>query len=258
MSEKLIYVTDSFLKSFKEEFKTEYSPLYQNRDKQAIVDIFGKPGVIMKSEIDFRPIELRLLPEEGENDDTWKIDFENAVSLWESLRIAPSIALNEKMWVALENTYYLDYTLDQLKTIQDSTKPDSRIIFTYNAKRSVAINSLSLLWWSVYYTVDEECESDPYHLTKFFFKYVRRSTKMLWLSSNIISSKNVALGILEGIQELVMSGKITGGRYAFTNSNKLINQFGGVRLVDILDREEIKKIVIDNLLGMAYTELKKV
>ncbi|MGM0234651.1 MULTISPECIES: DUF6339 family protein [Enterococcus] len=255
MSEKLTYVTDSFLKNFKEEFGTKYSPLYQNRDKQAITDIFSDPEVIRKSEIDFHPVELRLLPEEGENDNTWKIDYENAVSLWESLRITPSIALNEKMWIALENTYFLDYTLDQLKTVQDSTKPDARIIFTYNAKRSVTINSLSLLWWSVYYTIDEECKSDPYHLTRFFFEYVRRSTKMAWLSSNVISSKNVALGILEGIQELVISGKIKGGRYAFTNSNKLINQVGGVRLLDILEREEIKRMVIDNLLGMDKTEL---
>lgn len=209
----------------------------------------------MKSEFDFTPPSLELLPKNGENEETWEIDFKNGVALWEALQIPAPIALEEKMWVALEHRYFLDYTLDQLKTVKGISNLDSRIIFTYNAKRSVAINSLSLLWWSVYYTIDEECESDPYHLTKFFFKTARQGTKMAWLSSNVISSRIVALGILEGIEDLIINGKIKGGRYAFTNANKLVNQVGATSVVDVLDRKDIKEIVVSDLDAMDKTQV---
>lgn len=255
MKERIPYLMDDFLNEFKKKFNVEYSDLYIKRDKKAIQEIFKADHAYVKSSLYFEPKKLTLLPEGKENDETWKLDFENAKLLWESLSIPTSVALNEKMWVALENLYYLEYTLDQLNTVKDPNKIDARIIFTYNAKRSVAINSLSLLWWVVYYTIDVDNIDDPYHLTRFFFEYVPRSTKMLWLSSNVISSKKVALGILDGIKQLVNNKVIRGGRYAFTNSNKIINQVGGVIIMDMLSREDIKDIVIDNIPDMYQTEL---
>lgn len=255
MKERLPYVTDDFLAEFKNNFSTVYSGYYQNKEKEKIAEIFKKSDIIIKSRLEFEIVDLKLLPDSKKHEDTWEIDFENAITLWESLEIPTSVALSEKMWVALENIYYLDYTIDQLSTVQDANKIDQRIIFTYNAKRSAAINSLSLLWWAVYYTVDENNPDDPYHLTKFFFKYVPRSTKMLWLSSNVISSKSVALGILEGVKELVDSEVIRGGRYGFSNANKIINQIGGVTLMELLTREDIKMIVVENVPEMDKTEL---
>ncbi|WP_432276450.1 DUF6339 family protein [Enterococcus cecorum] len=45
-------------------------------------------------------------------------------------------------------------------------------------------------------------------------------------------------------------------RYAFTNSNKILNQIGGVRIIDMLSREEIKKIIIDNLPNTEHIKLQ--
>jgi hypothetical protein len=38
----------------------------------------------MKSEFDFTPPSLELLPKNGENEETWEIDFKNGVALWEA------------------------------------------------------------------------------------------------------------------------------------------------------------------------------
>ena len=49
----------------------------------------------MKSEFDFTPPSLELLPKNGENEETWEIDFKNGVALWEALQIPAPSALNE-------------------------------------------------------------------------------------------------------------------------------------------------------------------
>lgn len=49
----------------------------------------------MKSEFDFTPSSLELLPKNGENEETWENDFKNGVALWEALQIPAPIALNE-------------------------------------------------------------------------------------------------------------------------------------------------------------------
>lgn len=37
-------------------------------------------------------------------------------------------------------------------------------------------------------------------------------------------------------------------RYSYTNSNKLLNQTGGVKILETLSRSEVKKIILENLL----------
>lgn len=66
----------------------------------------------------------------------------------------------------------------------------------------MAINNLSLLWWIAYYTIDPENKEDPFQLTDFFVEESYRGNAVVWFSSNIISNKNIALGVLEAIKEL--------------------------------------------------------
>ena len=109
---KLKYVTDVFLDDFKTNFKSKYLPLYMKGDKEKIREIFSNSENVLESSFEFEYEELVL---ESVDPDA---SIKNIQIIWESLReLSITEAENEKVWVALENTYYLDYHLDQLKMI---------------------------------------------------------------------------------------------------------------------------------------------
>lgn len=240
------YVTDEFLEKFKVNFKTDYLPLYKTNDKEEIIKIFSDPVNVHESSTHFEYVPLKLEVIDGE------ATKENIRTLWNSLKhISISEAESEKMWVALANTYYLDYHLNQLSLIatQDRDRSiESRTIFNQGHKRSLTINNLSLLWWVAYYTIDEQHPSNPFHLTDFFVDGAFRGNAVIWFSSNIISNKAISLGILEAIKELSEQNKMIVNRYSYSNANKILNQIGGVRILDMLTREEVKDIICSNLL----------
>lgn len=109
---KLLYVTDSFMDGYKTDFRTKYLPLYLKEDKEEINKIFSDPMNIQESSIEFDFVDLVL---ESKDPDANK---KNMKIIWNSLKhLSISEASNEKIWLALENTYYLDYHLDQLSLI---------------------------------------------------------------------------------------------------------------------------------------------
>jgi len=158
----------------------------------------------------------------------------------------------EKIWVALENTSYLEYFLNELHNLRHHTDVDNRI---YNRtfmsgkngdKRSQLLNELSHMWWIAHYTYDNN-SPDPYHLTKFFVSKPYRGNAVSFFSSNIVSNRELCLGILDGIKKLVDSDTIELNRYAFSESTKIMNIIAGVKLIDLLDRNEITDIIIKEL-----------
>lgn len=243
---KLKYVTDVFLDDFKTNFKSKYLPLYMKGDKEKIREIFSNSENVLESSFEFECEELVL---ESVDPDA---SIKNIQIIWESLRgLSITEAENEKVWVALENTYYLDYHLDQLKMITGKKKEasiTSRTIFNNGNKRSLMINNISILWWIAYYTYDERLE-DPYYYTKRFLSGSYRGNAVAYFSSNLVSNKEIVLGTLEAICELIDENKMIENRFSYSNANKILNLVGGVVVLDFLSKEEIKNIVKENLLN---------
>lgn len=247
------YVSDEFLDEFKTNFEEKYLSLYESNDREAITDIFTKPENIIESSklFEFKPLLL-----ESQNPDSVK---SNIRIIWDSLKhLEISEAENEKLWIALENTYYLDYHLDQLDLIRGKnrkTSIKSRTIFTQGRKRSLLINNLSILWWIGYYTYDENNKKNPFFYTDYFIEGTYRGNAIGYFSSNIVSNRNITLGALEAIKELTEENKMIENRYSYTNTNKILNQIGGVRILDTLSREKVKEIVYNNLLDTEKIQL---
>lgn len=243
---KLKYVTDVFLDDFKTNFKSKYLPLYMKGDKEKIREIFSNSENVLESSFEFECEELVL---ESVDPDA---SIKNIQIIWESLRgLSITEVENEKVWVALENTYYLDYHLDQLKMITGKKKEasiTSRTIFNNGNKRSLMINNISILWWIAYYTYDERLE-DPYYYTKRFLSGSYRGNAVAYFSSNLVSNKEIVLGTLEAIYELIDENKMIENRFSYSNANKILNLVGGVVVLDFLSKEEIKNIVKENLLN---------
>ena len=242
---KLKYVTDIFLDDFKTNFESKYLPLYLKGNKSKIREIFSNNDNILESSFEFEYEELLL---ESQNPDA---SLKNVQIIWESLRgLSMAEAENEKVWIVLENTYYLDYHLDQLKMLTGKKREasiKSRTIFNNGNKRSLMINNISILWWIAYYTYDERLE-DPYYYTKRFLAGSYRGNAVAYFSSNLVSNKDIVIGTLEAIYELIDENKMIENRFSYSNANKILNLVGGVVVLDFLTQDEIKNIVKENLL----------
>ena len=123
----------------------------------------------------------------------------------------------------------------------------SRTIFVNGAKRSLAIHNLAILWWLAYYFRDDQNIEAPYHLIDFFVSTPYRGNAVALLSSNIISNKEIALGILEAVKILIEEEGMVVNRFPYSEAGKILNEVGGVRILDTLTREEVKDILIKNL-----------
>lgn len=252
MTRYIKYVTDEFLKEFKNEFLVKYAHLYKSNDIDKLKAIFSDPNHVIETSIEYEYEPLEVEPKEYDAD----IVRRNIRRVWESLKVlTPVQAEMEKIWVALAHTDYLDYQIgifnsqivnpDKKKREESSLK--SRTIFVNGAKRSLAIHNLAILWWLAYYFRDDQNIEAPYHLIDFFVSTPYRGNAVALLSSNIISNKEIALGILEAVKVLVEEKGMVVNRYSYSEAGKILNEVGGVRILDTLTREEVKDILIKNL-----------
>lgn len=258
MEQYIPFLDDDTLQKLKDEFYNDgLLKNYKNLGpidgvKDDIDSLIQSLGGVKKSQIKFTYKPLLL----GTDDDEDTIlASENAKILHKSLgHLNGSQASMEKIWVALLNTHYIDYHLHVIHQLQGKKDVNQtiwdRTFLTgpkSGEKRRQLLNNLSLLWWISHYTYDNSNPSNPYHLMEFFMSTPYRGNSVAFFSSNIHSNKTITLGILDGIKQLVLDEVITINRYAYSNSSKIINMIAGVKLVDILTREEIRDAIIEEL-----------
>ena len=78
-----------------------------------------------------------------------------------------------------------------------------------------------------------------------------RGNAIVYFSSNLVSNREIVLGTLEAIYDLIDNKMMIEDRYSYSEANKLLNLTGGVIMLDLLSRSEIKAIVKENLLKMS-------
>lgn len=252
MTRYIKYVTDEFLKEFKNEFLVKYAYLYKSNEMDKLKSVFSDSNNVIETSIEYEYEPLEVEPKEYDAD----IVRRNIRRVWESLKVlTPVQAEMEKIWVALAHTDYLAYQMgifnsqianpDNKKREESSLK--SRTIFVNGAKRSLAIHNLAILWWLAYYFRDDQNIEAPYHLIDFFVSTPYRGNAVALLSSNIVSNKEIALGILEAVKVLIEKEGMVVNRFPYSEAGKILNEVGGVRILDTLTREEVKDILIKNL-----------
>jgi hypothetical protein len=259
------YVEEKFLDELKANFYSELLESYKNLGpvgtvKSEIEKIFAAPNV-KQSGVAFTYTPLELGSDEEQDS---KLAAANIRRLYESLSVlTPSQAAMEKIWVALLNTYYLDYHLHVIRQLQGSRDVNQRIYDrtflkgpVISDKRRLVINNLSLLWWIGHYTYDKANTANPYHLTEFFVSTPYRGNSVAFFSSNIHGNRNITLGILDGIKQLADDQIIEVNRFAYTNSSKIMNLVAGVKLVDLMTRQDVKRLVVQELPGTNNVILK--
>lgn len=249
------FTDDKFLDDLKQDFFIDLLKKYKNLGaiedvKSSIADKFKSPNIKESGiKFNFEPLLLG-----SDSDEDLSLTSENIKRVHRSLSVlTPSQAAMEKIWVALLNTHYIDYHLHVIRQLQGEQDADQKIwdrtfmTGRNGDKRQQLMNNLSLLWWIAYYTYDQINTDNPYHLTEFFVSVPYRGNAIAFFSSNIHGNRNITLGILDGIKYLVDHNTITVNRYAYSNASKIINIVAGIKLIDLMTREDIKRIIIEEL-----------
>lgn len=243
------YCTDDFLEEFKTNFDS-YISMYIDKNGEKISEVFNSKEIKEgKVEFEYKPLKTYKNSSNPERD--------NIKIIYESLNhLTPVQASQEKLWVAMYNTYYIDHLFNYIDSNKDEKNFETRlkgsVVFTHGVNRSLIVQNLSRMWWLGYYLYDENNKENPYELLDFYTSIgdiVGRST--VFFSSNLTANKNLRFGIIEGIRELVEVGHIKHQRVHYTNINKYFNLLGGVKILDIMSRDRVKNKTIEHLRGFS-------
>ena len=245
---KLQYLSNEMVESLHSDF-VFFKDHYMDEDNKWFNEYFVSKNALLDSSLEFVDFKDEL----NYNSDDPKQNYDNIKLIYESLKLTPSRASQERIWACLTHGYLFDFVktirIDAIKSGEEQ-KIKNVFLLTNGKRRGLFINSLAKLWWTGYLTYDEENKEDPYQLTRMFSMdggYI--SLIMLISSYNFISNKKIFLGVLDAINKLKNRG-ITIKREVYIYALRYLNGISGVLLLDVIDREEIAKKVYDSLIGI--------
>lgn len=255
MKSKLYTCSDEFLIEFKTNFSEKYVDLYINKDKDGILKLFKSNT--FETDLEFDKPELDLM----NTDDSNVCFYNNVKKIYTSLNFLTSTqASSEAFWFCLLHIYYLDYLFNLIDDIVTNTKNsreniiDKLIIILFFKKkngptRSLLIQEIARLWWIGYRTYDENNE-DPFHLTNYFCKNNPKGKAVAFFSSKLTNNSEYCLGVMDGVKEYIDNGIMRQIKESYTLINEHFNFVGGVRIIDIMTREQVKSETIRYLFDL--------
>lgn len=195
----------------------------------------------------------------SDDGDYSKVDYNNSIILYESLKKLPRYILtNENFWAWLEFDKFYDVCRQAMPIVSQSTFKD-HWLFSGGNRRGIFFGVLSRCFFRVELSVDERL-ADKYELTKFVIEKPERFRNLSWRS--ISSEKHFVLGVLkaekdiydEYISDDLKANKIrkseSGEKNIYTELTKFLSLYGSVRLLDALSEEEIYKICKNKLIEL--------
>lgn len=250
---KIKYCSEDFLTYYKANFEVEYLPLYLNGDKDKLAAIFDD-DVVITGDLEFEWVPL-FTPDDFEI--PTKYIKENSKSVFSMLKgLTRSQATKEELWFTMIHVYYLDYLLKYSATIKDNRKVaqliKNIIFFNYGNIRSLVVNHLAKYWWIGKRTFDINNQDNPYWLTDFYASIDPTGKSIAFFASKFTNNPNFSLGIIEGIKIACEAGKVKNKKETYSFINEHFNFVGGVRVLDIMTREQVKAetlSVIDDLVA---------
>lgn len=203
----------------------------QNLDKYISGEAFIKDDQYISSSIRFKKFELK------NKDNNSNYDFENSVSVYESLKHLSLLeAIDERIWVGLAHSpEAMKYSQLRWKITKDTSISSINDRFFSKSKR----NSISRLWWYGYLSYSNKFE-DPYQLTEILAKNHDFAEGILGRSFS--KNKKVVLIILEAFYKWTTEMK-----NPFPNRDivrgvfKELNRISSITLLDFIEIDDVIK-----------------
>lgn len=186
-----------------------------------------------------------------------EVEFENAIILYESLKLLPRYVLTDERfwtWITIEKCYKASIQAMPLK--YDTTFAGTWL-FGRGNRRGIFFNSHARNYFWVEFTVDETLD-DPYEYTKFVFKKHERirnitfDAKPMNVVFNTVKAEKMLYDKYANNAEYAEAFKKceTGidGNNIYTYIRKYISLYGSVRILDVMSD--------DDLLDLLYSKLE--
>lgn len=192
----------------------------------------------------------------SEDGDYSKVDFDNSITLYESLKDLPRYILtDERFWAWINFTVGYQASLQSMSIKSNSTFLD-HWLFTQGTRRGIFFGVMSRCFFRVSLTVDERLD-DKYELTRFIIDNPERFRNLSWRSNS--SEKHIVLGALKAekaiydnyINDPVMGKKMKqsekGTHNVYTEVAAYLSLYGSVRLIDVISEEDIYNAVYEKM-----------
>ena len=233
-----MYLDKNAISDIKNNFST-YKNHFSDETNEWFLQKFNDKGWIKESKIQCKDFELNY----DENFDV--SDRKNIEILYESLKeLSPVNASDERLWAGMLFSQFWKYVkyrrAKELNSGNDKEILNS-FFFLRGTKRSCFLNCLSRLWWTGYLLYDNE-NTNHYKAIDLITESAFASNIILLSSSNFMSNKSLALGVMDCIISRKEEGEDI-KREHFVEVTKYLNCLGGVIFLDSMTREEIQNIV---------------
>lgn len=158
--------------------------------------------------------------------------------------ISAYLARDQRLWVYLTHIILLDYTRQRWPIPQDNEKAIKHIkkhFFASGARGIERDNAISRLWWMASICSKVEGLTLEKSLTAFLFQSDVRAN----IVERPTTSQNVVLlsTVLKKLDQSYQGDKELYGREKFRTVMKELNLQGGIKLLEVLEPNEVEKIV---------------
>ncbi len=174
-------------------------------------------------------------------------EVDNCVAVHDYLvRLAPYDARDERLWVYLAHTIFLQYGRARWPIPNDDEKAIAHIATHFFARTNRQVerdNLVSRLWWMAHLCTRVVGVSQRTALEAFLFRADVRAN--IIERPTVAQSTNVFSVILKGLIQSAAGKKALFERTAFRKIMMELNSIGGFRLLDALPEAELNKIFVD-------------
>ena len=234
---KIKYLKAEALDAFKSNLEFVFEYMNSNSDKEWITRVLGTDP-LADSKVDYEPFQWDM-----SFTNPIDSDCNNAITLHQNLKgITRSMATDERLWAGMAVTIGYDYLLYRW-SLDKLTKLTYRWVFYTPGRRKLFYHGIARLWWYAELTYDKNAD-DPYHLTRFVYKYPHIMEKMIY--RNYSMNERVRFNIINSLVELEKRGvQITYNVMAKTYRE--ISKLGSVMLIDevspLMTREKVAEVL---------------
>ena len=181
----------------------------------------------------------------SEDGDYSKVDFENAVVLYEHLKDLPKYILGDErfwMWIILDKAYAAGVQAMPIESGKNVIK--DHWLFGQGRRRGLMFGVLSRIFYRVYLTKDDTLEN-PYQLTRFATENYQRYREFTWRGYS--NNQQIVIGALKAEKAIYekYGEKIETIKDYYSKIAKFISQLGSVMLLDFMSEEYITNSVIE-------------
>jgi hypothetical protein len=237
---KIKFLKAEALDSFKSNLEFVFDYMNSNTDKEWITRVLGTDP-LADSKVDYDPFQWDM-----SFTNPIDSDCNNAITLHQNLKgLTRSMATDERLWAGIAVTIGYDYLLYRW-SIDKLTKLTYRWVFYTPGRRKLFYHGIARLWWYAELTYDKNAD-DPYHLTRFVYKYPHIMEKMIY--RNYSMSERIRFSIIKALSDMNESGHII--KYSdMTKVYKDISNLGSLRLMD-----EIRHLTYHETIARKLKEL---